>query len=84
MGETGPRPVRELTLGKDIRRLALNPSAQTLLATDYLAGSVVIVDLANWSVLKTLEVGKRPFGAVYQTQHDRFGWRSLRIPAHGD
>ena len=76
-GETGAAQARrELTLGKDIRRLALNPSAQTLLATDYLAGSVVIVDLANWSVLKTLEVGKRPFGAVYQAQHDRF-WVAL-------
>jgi len=66
----------ELKLGKDIRRLAINPSNQTLLATDYLSDNLILVDLKAWSAIKTIPVGKRPFGVVFQALHNRF-WISL-------
>lgn len=70
------RARRELALGRDIRRLALDTAGETLVATDYLAGTLLFVDLKSWTLKKSLAVGKRPFAVVYQPGRDRF-WVTL-------
>ena len=63
---------RELPLGEDIRRVALDEAAKTLAATDYLAGELILVNLESWKVQQRIPLGKRPFGVIYQPQQQRF------------
>ncbi len=70
------QPRRELKVGQDIRRLALDSDGHVLLATDYLGDSIIIVDIEKWKIEKTLAVGRRPFAVVYQPARNRF-WVTL-------
>lgn len=63
---------RELPLGEDIRRVALDDGAKILAATDYLAGELILVNLENWKIQQRIPLGKRPFGVIYQPQQQRF------------
>lgn len=55
----------EVNIGKDIRRLSLNSSETQLLATDYLSGSLILLNAKNLEVEERVEVGGRPFGVVH-------------------
>lgn len=69
-------PPQQLSLGKDIRRIAINHQQQELMATDYLNNETIWVDLKSWSIKQRIPTGQRPFGVVYQASHDRY-WVSI-------
>ncbi len=68
--------VQEVPLGQDIRRVAFNAKKQELVATDYLAGELVLLDAQSLKIRKRVAVGKRPFAVVHQAQFDRY-WVTL-------
>jgi DNA-binding beta-propeller fold protein YncE len=63
-------------LGKDIRRIALNEKDNLLLATDYLDNKAYILDSKTLDIQHVVNVGKRPFGTVYDATNKRF-WVSI-------
>ncbi|EBA14782.1 hypothetical protein RSK20926_09819 [Roseobacter sp. SK209-2-6] len=72
--ETGEQ-LGEVTLGRDIRRVA-EGHAGLIAATDYADGQVVIFDWQSGDILNRFEVGNRPFGIVYDAANALF-WVSL-------
>lgn len=61
--------IQEKALGKDLRRLALNPSKQQLLVSDYLNNRLLLLNAADLSIINTVSVGRRPFGIVYDAKN---------------
>ncbi|MGF1696195.1 hypothetical protein L4C54_11040 [Vibrio lamellibrachiae] len=62
----------EQTIGRDIRRVALTGDEQQLLATDYLSDNVTMLNADDLSVEWTLSVPSRPFGVVFDKNHQQF------------
>mgnify|MGYP000856081340 CR=1 FL=1 len=57
--------ITEQALGKDLRRLALDPINNQLLVSDYLADQLYLIDAKSLKLIKTINTGYRPFGIVY-------------------
>jgi DNA-binding beta-propeller fold protein YncE len=67
---------QELSLGKDIRRLAFNYDESQLLVSDYQAGKIYWLDSEDLAVEYELETSGRPFGIVYD-ETTRLYWLTL-------
>ena len=65
---------QELTLGRDIRRIALaaDGSSPRFLVSDYLGDELILVDLQRFQEIKRIKVPARPFGVVYHARLKRF------------
>lgn len=63
--------VKERTIGRDIRRLALSTN-QLLMATDYLNDQLVLLDADTLDVRKTIPVPARPFGVIFDANNNQF------------
>ncbi|WP_375749585.1 cytochrome D1 domain-containing protein [Vibrio sp. HN007] len=64
--------LKEAKIGEDIRRIAFSEDEQHLLATDYLADKVLLLDAKSLEVQHTVSVPSRPFGVVYSDKHKLF------------
>ncbi|MFC3153127.1 multiheme c-type cytochrome [Litoribrevibacter euphylliae] len=63
----------EVRIGQDIRRIALSSDeSSVILATDYLADEVVLLDADSLKELNRIEVPSRPFGVVFDSEKHRF------------
>ena len=71
---TGER-LGEIEIGGDVRRLALGRGG-LVAVTDYSAGRVVFADWRKRRVLRSFDVGPRPFGVVYDNARNLF-WVAL-------
>ncbi len=69
--ETGEL-VAEQALGKDLRRLALDPINNQLLVSDYLADQLYLIDAKSLKLIKTIKTGYRPFGIVYDEYNKQY------------
>lgn len=64
--------IAEQALGKDLRRLALDPNRQRLLVSDYLTNKLFLLDAKDLSIEKTIAVGRRPFGIVFDQINNQY------------
>ncbi len=64
--------LKEQTIGKDIRRLALASKHNVILATDYLEDKAVLLNAETLSVITETALPSRPFGVVFNPQHQQF------------
>ena len=71
---TGKR-LGEIQIGGDVRRVALGENGN-LAVTDYTGGRVVFANWQKGMVTGSLDVGKRPFGIVFDPERDLF-WVAL-------
>lgn len=71
---TGER-LGEIQIGGDVRRVALGKNGD-LAVTDYTGGRIVFANWQNGKVTGSLDVGKRPFGIVFDPERDLF-WVAL-------
>lgn len=55
----------EVSVGKDIRRIALNADEDQLLATDYVSGKLLWLRANDLTIEHELNVGGRPFAVIY-------------------
>ncbi len=62
----------EKTIGRDIRRIALAPKENRLLATDYLNHKAVLLNAKTLEVIKKISVPQRPFGVVFDDKNKQF------------
>lgn len=62
----------EQALGKDLRRLALDPINNRLLVSDYLADQLYLIDAKSLNLIKTIKTGYRPFGIVYDEYNKQY------------
>lgn len=69
--ETGEL-IAEQALGKDLRRLALDPVNNQLLVSDYLANQLYLIDANSLALIKTIQTGDRPFGIVYDEYNKQY------------
>ncbi len=60
-----PKQKREASIGKDIRRLALNYDETQLLASDYLNGDFIWLNAKTLKEEYRVSTSGRPFGIVY-------------------
>ncbi len=67
---------KELHIGNDIRRIALDEEHHRLMASDYTDGKVHLIDLNDFEKITSIEVGKRPFGVAYDAKNQLF-WITL-------
>ncbi|WP_420414372.1 hypothetical protein [Roseibium sp.] len=65
----------ELTIGGDLRRLALAKDG-LLAVTDTSGGRIVFADWKKEKILESIPVGSRPFGILYDPANDLF-WATL-------
>ena len=63
---------KEVTIGRDIRRIALTQDEQLLLATDYLNDQVVLLDAKTLATKQVTQVPSRPFGVVFDANNQQF------------
>jgi len=64
--------IKEATVGKDIRRVAITDDEKQLLVTDYLNDRVLLLDAESLKVTHKIEVPSRPFGVVFNPVHQLF------------
>ncbi|WP_232784206.1 multiheme c-type cytochrome [Moritella sp. Urea-trap-13] len=64
--------LQEQALGKDLRRLALDPINNQLLVSDYLANQLYLIDAKSLALIKTIKTGDRPFGIVYDEYNKQY------------
>ncbi|GLQ32475.1 multiheme c-type cytochrome [Litoribrevibacter albus] len=68
--------LNEIRIGKDIRRIALSNSSTNgspvILATDYLADEIILLDGSSLKELNRVVVPSRPFGVVFDETQQRF------------
>ncbi|GGK63513.1 cytochrome D1 domain-containing protein [Amphritea balenae] len=74
--EQGDKAFKEISLGQDIRRIALSSDGKRLAATDYLGDRIYLLNAANLELIKTIDTGRRPFALIYDTKHQLF-WATL-------
>ena len=66
----------ELALGANIERIALSSDGRLLLASDPRRGRVLLVDVEDFALRKSIDTGGWPFGIVYDAKRERF-WVAL-------
>jgi len=64
--------LKEVSIGRDIRRIALSTDYKLLLATDYLGHKVVLLDANSLKVIKTTAVAQRPFAVIFDSKNQQF------------
>ena len=64
--------LKEQTIGRDIRRIALTSKQDLLLATDYLNDEVILLNAKTLAVHTKIQVPARPFGVVFDGKHQQF------------
>jgi len=72
--KTGER-LGELTLGGDLRRVALGKDG-LLAVTDYSGGRIVFANWQTGEILEDVAAGNRPFGILFDSRNDLF-WVTL-------
>jgi YVTN family beta-propeller protein len=64
--------IKQQALGKDLRRLALDPINNQLLVSDYLANRLYLLDASDLSLIKTIAVGERPFSVLFDAYNKQY------------
>nr|WP_269809133.1 hypothetical protein [Enterovibrio nigricans] len=65
---TGTLEVEDcLLVGRRVWQMALNEAEDRLLATNGVSGDVSIIDVPNREVIKTVKVGRYPWGVAVRT-----------------
>ncbi len=64
--------LKEATIGRDIRRIAITDDGQHLMATDYLNNKVLLLDAKTLDVIESIDVPSRPFGVIFDKKHQQF------------
>ncbi|WP_421781362.1 YncE family protein [Kiloniella litopenaei] len=71
---TGER-IGEINVGGDLRRIAMGQN-NTIAVTDYSGGRLVLINWRTAKVIKSFDLGPRPFGVVYDKSNNVF-WVTL-------
>lgn len=64
--------LKEATVGRDIRRIAISDDEKLLMVTDYLNDRVLLLDAKTLKVVQKTTVPSRPFGVVFSARHQVF------------
>lgn len=64
--------VKENTIGKDIRRIALSTKDNLLVATDYLGNEVIFLNVSTLKVKKRIATAARPFAVIFDQAKQQF------------
>ncbi|WP_417429625.1 hypothetical protein [Kiloniella sp.] len=72
--KTGER-ISEIKIGGDLRRIAIGQN-NTIAVTDYTGGRLVLINWRTAEVIKSFDLGPRPFGVVYDRNNNVF-WVTL-------
>ncbi len=64
--------IKTRTLGKDLRRLALDPVNNRLLVSDHLNDRLLLLNADDLSLIKQIPVGPRPFGVIFDPANQRY------------
>ncbi len=67
---------QEVSLGGDIRRLAITDDSKIIAASDYLRHRIYLLDAVSLKVIRQMDTGRRPFGIVFDARRQWF-WASL-------
>ncbi len=64
--------IKETILGKDIRRLAFNSDQSRLLASDYLADELILLDAETLEEKQRVKTPARPFAVLFDDKNNQF------------
>ncbi|WP_421863783.1 YncE family protein [Motiliproteus sp.] len=68
-----PKDQQEVSLGRDLRRVALSDDGSVLAVTSYLDKQVLLLAPDSLELQQSVETGRRPFAVIYDS-HNRWFW----------